>query len=147
MPFDRFYAGASALLLLPGNGTTLNRRAGGELRAGWYLAEDFAVEAQALWAEGLYGAGAGGLWHFFGYERFDPFLTFGVRGHFGDGRRFGDGRHRTAFGPCAGLGAFWHLTETCSLRADAVASLGFDSPCSMAYALQLGVQWSFGGGE
>lgn len=145
--FDRFYVGGTAALLLPGNGNTLNERGAYGVRAGWYLEEDLAVEGTFQYAEGLGGAGAGVLWHWFGYERLDPFFTCGVQSFFGDGRRFGDGRHRTGAGPCVGAGAFWHLTEHWSLRVDFGAALGFDSPCSMVYSVGLGLQCSFGGGE
>ncbi len=145
--FDRLYVGTAASLLLPGNGNSLNERGACGLRAGWYRSEDLAFEAQLQYAEGLGGAGVGVLWHWFGYERLDPFFTCGVQSLFGDGRRFGDGRHRTSTGPCAGVGAFWHLTERWSLRLDFGAALGFDSPCSMTYSVGLGLQYAFGSGE
>ena len=130
--FDRWYAGASATLTLPQGGHPMRRLGGATARAGYYFTEALALEAEAAWLEDCAGLGVQGLWHLFGYERFDPFVTFGVRGWIeGD------------VGPTAGLGAFYHLTENCSLRADAQATLGLDGGCAMVYALGAGVQYSF----
>ena len=57
---------------------------------------------------------------------------------------FADGSHRTAIGPTAGVGAFYHLTDSWSLRFDAMAAMAVDSPCGMSYGISLGLQWSFG---
>ena len=130
--FDRWYAGASATLVLPQGGHQMRRLGGATARFGFYLTESFAVEADAAWLENCAGLGVQGLWHVYGYERFDPFLTFGARGWIeGD------------VGPTAGLGAFYHLTNSWSLRADAQATLGLDGDCQMVYSLGLGVQYSF----
>ena len=75
-----FYVGASATLVLPQGGHSMRRLGGGTARFGLYLADAFAVEADAAWLENCAGLGVQGLWHFYGYERFDPFLTFGARG-------------------------------------------------------------------
>ena len=127
-----FYVGASATLVLPQGGHAMRRLGGGTARFGLYLADTLAVEADAAWLENCAGLGVQGLWHFYGYERFDPFLTFGARGWIeGD------------VGPTAGLGAFYHLTNEWSLRGDAQATLGLDGDCQMVYSLGLGVQYSF----
>ena len=124
--------GASAMLVLPQGGHAMRRLGGGTARFGLYLADTLAVEADAAWLETCAGLGVQGLWHFYGYERFDPFLTFGARGWIeGD------------VGPTAGLGAFYHLTNEWSLRGDAQATLGLDGDCQMVYSLGLGVQYSF----
>ena len=110
----------------------MRRLGGGTARVGLYLADALAVEADAAWLENCARLGVQGLWHFYGYERFDPFLTFGARGWIeGD------------VGPTAGLGAFYHLTNSWSLRGDAQATLGLDGDCQMVYSLGLGVQYSF----
>ena len=80
----------------------------------------------------------------FGCERFDPFVTFGVASLFASHHVFADGSHRTAIGPTAGVGAFYHLTDSWSLRFDATAAMAVDSPCGMSYGISLGLQWSFG---
>ena len=46
-------------------------------------------------------------------------------------------------GPKAGLGAFYHLTDEWSLRADADATLGLETNCEMLYSLSVGVQYAF----
>ncbi|MGN0847306.1 MAG: hypothetical protein ACI4RA_07985 [Kiritimatiellia bacterium] len=81
----------------------------------------------------------------FGCERFDPFVTFGAATFFGARSVFADGSHRTAMGPSAGLGAFYHLTENLDIRLDAQAMLGCDSPCGLLYSVVVGLQWNFGG--
>ena len=57
---------------------------------------------------------------------------------------FADDSHRTGIGPSVGFGAFYHLTDNWSLRAEARAALAVDSPCGMTYALLAGLQYSFG---
>ena len=131
--FDRWYVGASATLVLPQGGHHMRRLGGATARVGYYFTETLAVEADAAWLENCAGLGVQGLWHFYGYERFDPFATFGARGWIN-----GD------FGPSAGLGAFYHLTDSWSLRADAQATLGLDGgDCAMVYSIGAGVQYSF----
>ena len=130
--FNQVYVGASATLLLPQGGSDMRRLGGATARVGYYVSEMLAVEADAAWMEDCAGLGIQGLWHCWGYERFDPFLTFGVRGWI-------DGN----FGPVAGFGAFYHLTDSWSLRGDAQATLGLDGDCEMVYALGLGVQYTF----
>ena len=130
--FDRWYVGASATLVMPQGGGDMRRLGGATARVGYYVTEALAVEADAAWLEDCAGLGVQGLWHIWGYERFDPFLTFGARGWI-------DGD----LGPVAGLGAFYHLTDNWSLRADAQATLGIDSDCDMVYSLGAGVQYTF----
>ena len=129
---DRWYVGASATLVMPQGGGDMRRLGGATARVGYYVTEALAVEADAAWLEDCAGLGVQGLWHIWGYERFDPFLTFGARGWI-------DGD----LGPVAGLGAFYHLTDNWSLRADAQATLGIDSDCDMVYSLGAGVQYTF----
>lgn len=128
----RWYAGASASLVMPQGGHPMRRAGGAALRVGCYLADTLSVEADATWLEDCAGLGVQGLWHAYGYERFDPFLTFGARGWI-------DGD----VGPCAGIGTFYHLTDSWSLRADAQVTLGLDGECDMVYSLGVGVQYSF----
>lgn len=130
--FDSWYAGASATLVLPQGGHSMRRLGGATARIGYYFTETLSVEADAAWLEDCAGLGVQGLWHIYGYERFDPFLTFGARGWI-------DGD----VGPTAGAGAFYHLTDSWSLRADAQATLGLDGDCAMVYSLGVGVQCSF----
>ena len=129
---DRLYAGSSATLVIPQGGSDMRRLGGATARIGYYVTETLAVEADAAWLEDCAGLGVQGLWHLWGYERFDPFVTFGARGWI-------DGD----LGPVAGLGAFYHLTDNWSLRADAQATLGIDSDCDMVYSLGAGVQYTF----
>ena len=171
--FDRWYLGAGGGIVLPGNGNALKCAASVSARGGYYLTETFAMEAEGFvapnvatkWRDGLRhsrgntsvsGVAIGGIVHFttftfydrlFGSERLDPFFTFGGQTMFASKHVFADGSHRTAIGPYAGIGLFYHLTDSLSLRADARAALCCDSPCGMMYGAQLGLQYSFGAEE
>ena len=159
-----WYAGTSGGLLLPGNGNSALR--GGEVtaRTGFYASDSLAWEVDASCApnistgegrEALSGVAARGLFHLagieafdklFGCERLDPFVTLGGGVRFGARHAFADDSHRTAIGPVAGGGVFYHLTESLDLRLDAQSMLCCDSPCGMLYSISFGLQWNFGGG-
>ncbi len=159
-----WYVGAAGGMLLPGGGNSLRRAAEVSLRAGRYLDDFLAVELEGACAPNacsrdgngaLSGVAVRGLRHLsgfelydnlFGCERFDPFVTFGAATRFGPRHAFADGSHRTALGPVAGVGAFYHLTDSLDLRVDAQAMLCVDSPCGMLYSVVAGLQWNFGGG-
>ena len=130
--FSRLYFGSSATLVIPQGGSDMRRLGGATVRLGYYVSEALSIETDVAWLENCAGLGVQGLWHFWGYERFDPFVTFGGRGWI-------DGD----LGPVAGLGAFYHLTDNWSLRADSQAILGIDSDCKMIYSLGIGVQYTF----
>ena len=161
--FPPAYLGASGGIFLPGNGSSLKRAAMASARGGWYVSDNLALELEggcvpnAVSSRGgnatVTAVAARGLFHMtgieefdmlFGCERFDPFVTFGAAALFASRHAFADGSHRTAIGPTAGLGAFYHLTDSLSLRFDAAASMAVDTPCGMCYGLSLGLQWSFG---
>ena len=142
--FDRWYVGVSGALLLPQGGSRMHRVGGAALRGGCYLSEDWAFEGEAASLEDAAGLSCAALWHLqgwtfygdlFGYSRFDPFLTVGARGWIGRGCG--------QVGPKAGLGAFYHLTDSWSLRADADATLGLETAREMLYTISVGVQYSF----
>ena len=142
--FDRWYVGFAGQLMLPQGGSKMHHIGGAALRGGYYLTENWAVEGEAAWLEDAAGLGAAALGHFqgwslygdlFGYSRFDPFVTLGARGWIGDGCG--------QVGPKAGLGAFYHLTDSWSLRADADATLGLETDCEMLYSIGVGAQYSF----
>ena len=141
---DRWYVGAAGALTLPQGGSRMRHIGGAAVRGGCYLTENWSVEGEAAWLEDAAGLGVNALGHLqgwdlygdlFGYSRFDPFVTLGARGWIaGDGGQVG---------PKAGLGAFYHLTDSWSLRADADATLGLETNCEMLYSLSVGVQYSF----
>ena len=142
--FDRWYVGAAGQLMLPQGGSKMHHIGGAALRGGYYLTEDWAIEGEAAWLEDAAGLSAAAHGHFqgwslygdlFGYSRFDPFVTLGAKGWIG--------RNCGQVGPKAGLGAFYHLTDEWSLRADADATLGLETNCEMLYSLSVGVQYSF----
>ena len=131
---ERWYVGSSATVTLPQGGSRLRRVGGAALRGGYYLDEFWAVEGEASWLEDSAGLAADVLWHWWGYERLDPFFTAGARGWVG---RSGQ------VGPKVGVGSFYHLSDSWSLRFDADATLGLDTRRSVDYTLSLGVQYSF----
>lgn len=135
-PFDRRYVGAAAAIALPQGGSCHLRRVGGaSLRAGYYLSDFWAIEGEGAWLENAAGLSVAGLWHWWGYERLDPFFTVGARGWIG--------RDCGQVGPKVGIGTFYHLTDSWSLRADVDATLGLDSAVEVDYTISAGVQYSF----
>ena len=138
------YIGVSGRMMLPQGGSDMRRIGGAAVRCGHYLAEDWAIEGEAAWLEDAAGLNADALWHFqgwslygdlFGYSRFDPFATAGVKGWIG--------RDCGQVGPTAGLGAFYHMTDEWALRFDAEATLGLETHREMLYSLAVGIQRSF----
>ena len=139
------YVGAAGAMVIPSGGTAhLRRLGGGALRVGRYIGEFLSAEGEVAWMENSAGLGVQGLWHWqgadlygrlFGYSSFDPFFTFGARGWIG--------HDIGQVGPKAGMGAFWHLTDEWSLRADADAVLCLDSGTSVVFVLSAGIQYSF----
>ena len=133
--FHRFYLGSAGTVVLPHGGGDVRRLGGASFRAGCYLTEFWAVEAEASILENHAGYGARVLWHWWGYERFDPFFTCGVKGITGSG--YDD------LGPQFGAGAFYHLTERVSLRFDAESVVGMNGDTDADYSLSLGLQFFF----
>lgn len=131
--YEMNYAAAAACGVLPQGGSRVHGGAGAAAMLGRYVEGFLAAEAVAAFAGGEAGIGVRGLWHWWGYEKFDPFFTFGARGWFD-----GDA------GPCAGFGVFWHFDDNWSLRFDADAMLGVCADDSaMAYTFSAGLQYSF----
>ena len=137
------YIGAAGALTLPQGGSRLGRAGGAVARAGVCMSEYWAIEASAGQLERYTALGAGALVHFyaldlydrfFGYSAFDPFVTAGANGWID--------RRRGQVGPAAGLGAFWHLDDNWSIRADASATMGLDSGVEMLYTVSVGLQCS-----
>lgn len=132
---DSFFVGAGAVMMLPQGGGDERRLAGAGMRLGWYPVEFWALEGGFSWLEDSAGIDLDVLWHWWGYERFDPFFTLGARGWIGG--------NSADLGPKAGIGAFYHLTDSLSLRFDADATLTLDGDQAVYYTLSTGVQWSF----
>lgn len=143
--FAEAYVGAGGAMALPQGGSDMRRLGGASLRAGAYLSDFVAVEGEAAWLENAAGLGVAAVVHaqawdvygdLFGYSAFDPFVTLGARGWLG-------ASDLGQVGPRVGLGAFYHLDDHWSLRADADATLGLDASVEMVYTLSFGVQYSF----
>ena len=113
----------------------MSPRASAAVRAGFYWTEMWALEGEAGAADDHTAFATKALWHWWGYERLDPFFTLGARGWVGRGPG--------QVGPKVGVGTFYHLTDNWSLRADADATLGLDSRVEMLYTISAGVQLSF----
>ena len=143
--FAEAYVGEGGAMVLPQGGSEMRRLGGASLRAGAYLSDFVAVEGEAAWLEDAAGLGVAAVVHaqawnaygdLFGYSAFDPFVTLGARGWIG-------ASDLGQVGPRVGLGAFYHLDDHWSLRADADATLGLDTSVEMVYTVTLGVQYSF----
>ncbi len=143
--FAETYLGAGGVLTLPQGGSHLRRVGGAALRGGAYLSDFWALEGDVAWQEDAAGLGVDALVHvqawsaygdLFGYSAFDPFVTLGAHGWLAG---HGDGQ----VGPQVGLGAFWHLDDHWSFRADANATLGLESDVEVVYSLSVGVQYGF----
>lgn len=128
---DRWYAGAGATLVLPQGGGEMRRLGGATARFGYYVTEFWALDFAADWCEDHAAVSGGALWHWWGYERFDPFFTFGLRDWI-----------ETDAGPYGGAGAFYHLDDHWSLRFDFSAMLGVENG-EMVYSLCAGIQRSW----
>lgn len=131
--YELNYICAQGTGILPQGSSRVRGGAGALLTAGRYVEGFLAVEASLGASGGNAALAVRGLWHWWGYEKFDPFFTFGAQGWFG-----GDA------GPCAGWGTFWHFNDNWSLRVETNAMLGACArECAMAYTLSAGIQYSF----
>ena len=131
--YEHWYVDAGPAVVIPQGGGDMGRRAGAMARIGYYADDFLAVEASAAWMERGAGLGLRGLWHWWGYEKFDPFFTFGAEGWFGGGDA----------GPCAGWGAFWHFDDNWSFRFDASFMLGVADGATAAFSIAAGFQYSW----
>ena len=143
-----FYAAASGGMLFPGVNTRLHEEIGlAETVLGWYADDTFAYEARLSYSPdatgALFGIAAGCLRHWWGFERFDPFFTFGGAAWCGEHHSFAGGAKRAQGGFYAGSGFFWHLTERASFRIEGRATLAADESPGMTYAVLAGIQWSW----
>ena len=134
------YAGVSGALVLPQGGSRLPRLGGAALRGGYYLNDWFAAEGEVASLENRAGLAVRGIVHWkgwneydmlFGFSRFDPFFTLGVKGWLPEGQ----------VGPAAGVGFLYYLDDNWALRCDAEATLGLDTEVGMVYSFCAGVQY------
>lgn len=138
------YVGVTGDLVLPQGGSAMRRLGGASVRVGTYLSETCAVEGSVGCAENSAVFGFGVLAHaygwslydrYFGFSAFDPFVTLCARGWIGS--------TGGQVGPSAGLGAFYHLDDNWSLRAEADVTVGLDTDVEAVSLLSFGVQYSF----
>lgn len=132
---NRWHVGAGALMVLPGGDADLRRLGGASVRCGYYFAEFWTIEMEIASIENYAGLSTDILWHWWGYERFDPFFTFGAKSWIGCGD--------DQFGPKFGTGCFYHLTDSWSLRFDADVTLGLETETETIYTISAGFQYSF----
>ncbi len=96
-------------------------------------------------ARTLFGLGVEGLYHFDRYARFDPFLAGGLSWNSGSAPVWQDGNRSHLFAQ-AGLGAFWHLTESLSLRGDVRWHVALTDDFISFTSADVGVVWYPGAG-
>ena len=137
------YLDLGGALTLPMGGGDMRRIGGAELCVGTYFSELSAVEATVGIEENYAALGADVLTHwaawelydrFFGYSAFDPFVTAGVKGWVGSARG--------EVGPSLGIGAFYHFSESFSLRADVNAVLGLESRVEVDHTFFVGIRYT-----
>lgn len=126
---ERYFVTPQARILLPEAGSSYS---GGGATFGYYLNEFWALEGTAALLENKGYFGADILWHWYGYERLDPFFTFGA-----------STLTSKAVGPKIGAGTYYHLDDNWSLRADGDAMMNLDGDTRMNYSLALGIQYAF----
>jgi len=138
------YVGGSGLLTLPQGGSKMRCVGGGGATVGTYLSDAWALEGKAGVENDFAALGVGFLGHwsgwslydrYFGYSAFDPFVTVGAKGWIGS--------NKGQVGPSVGLGAFYHLDDHWSLRADADVTVGLESNVEALYSISCGVQYTF----
>ncbi|MBO6167569.1 MAG: hypothetical protein J6P13_04365 [Kiritimatiellae bacterium] len=112
---DHWYAGAAAGLNLPAGDSALHRTGSGIIRFGWYANDFWALDFSLAQCENVFAYSGGALWHWWGYERLDPFFTFGLEDFI-----------EKDCGPYLGTGTFWHFDDHWSLRCDMTAFSGLD---------------------
>lgn len=137
------YLDLGGALTLPMGSGDMRRIGGADLRVGTYFSELSAVEATVGIEENYAALGADVLTHwaawelydrFFGYSAFDPFVTAGVKGWVGSARG--------EVGPSLGIGAFYHFSESFSLRADVNAVLGLESRVEVDHTIFVGIRYT-----
>ena len=142
--FGETCLGAQGFILLPPGGSSHAPRGGALVSAGLSLSESWMVEARVgaleqgalLGCEGIFRWTGFELYdRFFGFSPFDPFFSVGAMGTFASD----DG----LAGPSCGAGAFYHLTENWSLRAEATALLNVNAACDVHFLLSCGFSSSF----
>ena len=130
--YERWYASLEALAVVSNCGAQMSNAGGAMMRIGYYVDDFLTLEGSVAQTDEVTGLGLRGLWHWWGYEKFDPFFTFGAAGWF-------DGD----LGPAIGWGMFWHFSDNLSLRFDADAMFGIESEDEIVYSFSLGIQYSF----
>ncbi len=141
--FTGAYAEVVGAAIFPQGGGDIGRhRAGGAVRLGKNVTPYFATELEVAALEDLCGLAWRNVWHLqgwegfgklFGYERFDPFLSFGVRGWLPSGD----------LGPFAGVGALYYLDDHWAIRVDGDATLGIESEVETIFSVSAGLQYTF----
>ncbi len=97
--------------------------------------------------QNIYGVFIDGLYHFDRFERFDPYLSAGFGYYRAQDKVFCEGDEYYVYGPRVGAGAFYHLTDSLSLRADARTFMAIDDTCEFMYTADLGLAYRFGGSK
>ena len=139
------YVGLGGEMMFPqGGGARIgNRVAGGVIRVGAELGDYYSLEAEVGWLEREATIAVQELVHFayfeeydklFGYSRFDPFFTFGVRDWMG---------RESQVGPKIGLGALYYLCDNWALRSDFDAMLGVEGQVEVDWTIGISIQYMF----
>jgi outer membrane protein OmpA-like peptidoglycan-associated protein len=132
------------------------------LRLGYDFSDHWSAEGGISWApnatynnadggdkfsgQSIQGVFADGLYHFYKYERWDPYLAAGLGlYHAHNHSTFYDGDSDSIFGPRVGAGVMYHLTDNWSLRLDTRTMMGLAHDSEFIYTVDAGVVYRFGG--
>lgn len=134
------------------------------LRLGYDFSDHWSTEGGVSWApnatyndaeggdkfsgQSIQGLYADELYHFYKYDRWDPYLAGGLGFyHAHSHHTFDDGDCDSVFGPRVGVGVMYHLSDNWSLRLDTRAMMGLAHDNEFIYTVDAGVVYRFGGGS
>ncbi len=146
MPWSARFTGLTvepvAQFVFPQGGGDMRHLAGAVVRVGGNVTDCFSCFYEVAALENQCGLAIRGNWSLqswdwfgkmFGYERFDPFVSLGVRGWLPQGD----------VGPCVGLGFLYYLDNRWAIRCDADVTLGLESEVETIHSVSVGVQYLF----
>ncbi len=137
-----WYVEPVAQFVFPQGGGDLRQLSGAAVRFGGNVSDTFSTFYEVAALENQCGLAVRGNWslqswdwfgQMFGYERFDPFVSLGVRGWLPHGD----------VGPCIGLGFLYYLDDHWAVRVDGDVTLGLESEVETIHSVSAGIQYLF----
>lgn len=131
-----------AQFVFPQGGGDLRYLAGAAVRVGGNVTDYYSCFYEVAALENKCGLAVRCNWSMqswewfgkmFGYERFDPVVSLGVRGWLPQGD----------VGPCVGWGFLYYLDNHWAIRCDADVTLGLESELETIHTVSVGLQYLF----